>query len=232
MGQLNGSVAANAGARGDTIEHGALGGADQRAGTGREVVLIEVDHADESVADLTVALAALDVDEGVLERLEDALFEVLAHRGVDVGDELVDVGGLQVGLGQDEAQGGRRVADGLLHTLPVLGLRSELVACDDRPLAHIDILGQQNVGRIEAKLGKLFVHGDSSRYCLIKGRETLSGAIVSDKLYKGHRKKAMEKVKKCLKTLYCNGTMAVFACLTNAVQRDILTNNAKNKEFR
>jgi len=42
----------------------------------------------------------------------------------------------------------------------------------------------------------------------------------------------MEKVKKCLKTLYCNSTMAVFACLTNAMQRDILANNAKNKEFR
>ena len=170
MGQLDGGVAAHAGARGDTVEHGALSRADQRAGAGGEVVLVEVDHTNEAVTDLTVALAALDVDEGVLERLEDALFEVLAHRGVDVGDELVDVGGLQVGLGQDEAQGGRRVADGLLHALPVLGLRGELVACDDRPLAHIDILlGQQNVGRIKAKLGKLFVHGDSSVICLISG---------------------------------------------------------------
>ena len=170
VGQLDGGVAAHAGARGDTVEHGALSRADQRAGAGGEVVLVEVDHTNEAVTDLTVALAALDVDEGVLERLEDALFEVLAHRGVDVGDELVDVGGLQVGLGQDEAQGGRRVADGLLHALPVLGLRGELVACDDRPLAHIDILlGQQNVGRIKAKLGKLFVHGDSSVICLISG---------------------------------------------------------------
>ena len=170
VGQLDGGVAAHAGARGDTVEHGALSRADQRAGAGGEVVLVEVDHTNEAVTDLTVALAALDVDEGVLERLEDALFEVLAHRGVDVGDELVDVGGLQVGLGQDQAQGGRRVADGLLHALPVLGLRGELVACDDRPLAHIDILlGQQNVGRIKAKLGKLFVHGDSSVICLISG---------------------------------------------------------------
>ena len=170
VGQLDGGVAAHAGARGDTVEHGALSRADQRAGAGGEVVLVEVDHTNEAVTDLTVALAALDVDEGVLERLEDALFEVLAHRGVDVGDELVDVGGLQVGLGQDEAQGGRRVADGLLHALPVLGLRGELVACDDRPLAHIDILlGQQNVGRIKAKFGKLFVHGDSSVICLISG---------------------------------------------------------------
>ena len=47
--------------------------------TGREVVLVEVDHADEAVADLAVALAALDVDEGVLERFEDAFAEILAH---------------------------------------------------------------------------------------------------------------------------------------------------------
>ena len=170
VGQLDGSVAADTGAGRDAIQHGALGGADQGAGAGGEIVLVEVDHADQAVADLAVALAALDVDERILECLKDVLLEILVHGGVDVGDELVDVGGLQVGLGQDEAQGGRRVADGLLHALPVLGLRGELVACDDRPLAHIDILlGQQNVGRIKAKFGKLFVHGDSSVICLISG---------------------------------------------------------------
>ena len=162
VGQLDGGVAAHAGARGDTVEHGALSRADQRAGAGGEVVLVKVDHTDQAVADLAVALAALDVDQGVLERLEDAFIEILGHGGVDIGDEFVDVGGLQVGLGQDEAQGGRRIADGLLHALPIFGLRGELVAGNNSPLAHIHILGQQNVGRIEAELGKLFVHGGSS----------------------------------------------------------------------
>ena len=163
VGQLDGRVAAHAGARGDTVEHGALGGADQCAGAGGEIVLVEVDHADQAVADLAVALAALDVDERILERLKDVLLEILVHGSVDVGDELVDVGGLQVGLGQDEAQGGRRIADGLFHALPILGLGRELVAGDDGPLLHIDALvGQQDVSGIEAELTEFFVHGVSS----------------------------------------------------------------------
>ena len=109
------------------------------------------------------ALAALDVDERILERLKDVLLEILVHGGVDVGDELVDVGGLQVGLGQDETQGGRRIADGLFHALPILGLGRELVAGDDGPLLHIDVLvGQQDVSGIEAELTEFFVHGVSS----------------------------------------------------------------------
>jgi len=35
-------------AEGDTVEHGALGGADQGAGAGGEIVLVEVDHADQA----------------------------------------------------------------------------------------------------------------------------------------------------------------------------------------
>ena len=163
VGQLDGGVAAHAGARGDTVEHGALGGADQRAGAGGEVVLVEVDHADQAVADLAVALAALDVDKRILERLKDVLLEILVHGGVDVGDKLVDVGSLQVGLWQDEAQGGRRITDGLFHALPILGLGRELVAGDDGPLLHIDVLvGQQDVSGIEAELTEFFVHGVSS----------------------------------------------------------------------
>ena len=163
VGQLDGRVAAHAGARGDAVEHRTLGGADQRAGAGGKVVLVEIDHADQAVADLAVALAALDVDERILERLKDVLLEILVHGGVDVGNELVDIGGLQVGLGQDEAQGGRRIADGLFHALPILGLGRELVAGDDGPLLHIDVLvGQQDVSGIEAELTEFFVHGVSS----------------------------------------------------------------------
>ncbi len=160
MGQLDGGVAAHARARGDTVEHGALRRADQRAGAGSEVVLVEIDHTDQTVADLAVALAALDVDQRILERFEDALFEILAHGGVDVGDEFINIGRFEIGLGQDEAQGGRRAADGLFHALPIFGLRGELVAGDDRPLAHVNILlGQKNVGGVKAKLGKLLIHG-------------------------------------------------------------------------
>lgn len=52
---------------------------------------------------------------------------------------------------------------GLFHALPILGLGRELVAGDDGPLLHIDVLvGQQDVSGIEAELTEFFVHGVSS----------------------------------------------------------------------
>ena len=55
------------------------------------------------------------------------------------------------------------IADGLFHALPILGLGRELVAGDDGPLLHIDVLvGQQDVSGIESELTEFFVHGVSS----------------------------------------------------------------------
>ena len=158
VGQLDGRVAAHLGAGRDAIQHGALGGADQGAGAGGEIIGIQIHHTDQAVADLAVGLLALDVDQGVGQRLEHTVGQVLLHGVVDILDVLVHVGSLQVGLRQDQTQGGGRVAHLLLHRLPVLRLRGELIAGDDRPLGHVLILGQQDVGGIKAQLVKLLVH--------------------------------------------------------------------------
>ena len=159
MGQLDGGVAADAGAGRNTIQHRTLGGADQRAGAGGEVVSVQIHHADKAVADASVGLLALDVNQGVGQRFKHAVGHVLAHGGVDIVNVLVHVGGLQIGLGQDETQRGGCVAHLLLHRLPVLRLGGELVAGHHGPLGHVLLLGQQDVGGIKAQLFKFLVHG-------------------------------------------------------------------------
>ena len=57
-----------------------------------------------------------------------------------------------------QTQGGRGVAHGLLHGLPVFRLGRELVAGHHGPLAHVLILGQQDVSRVEAQLLEFLVH--------------------------------------------------------------------------
>ena len=158
MGQLDGSVAAHTGTGRNTIQHGALGSADESAGAGSEVIGVQIHHTDQAVTNLAVGLLALDVDQGIGQRLEHAVSDVLGHRVIDVLDELVHVGSLQVGFRQDQAQGGGRVAHLLLNGLPVLRLGRELVAGHYGPLGHVLLLGQQNVGRIKAQLFKLLIH--------------------------------------------------------------------------
>ena len=159
MGQLDGRVAAHLGPGRNAIQHGALGGTDQCAGAGGEIVSVQVHHTDQAVADLAVGLLALDVDQGIGQRLEHAVGQVLLHGVIDILDVLVHVGSLQVGLRQDQTQGGGRVAHFFLHCLPVLRLRGELVAGDDCPLVHVLALGQQDIRRIKTQLVKLLVHG-------------------------------------------------------------------------
>ncbi len=159
VGQLDGGVAADAGAGRDAIQHRTLGGADQRTGAGGEVVGVQIHHADKAVADAAVGLLTLDVEQGVGQRLEHAVCHVLAHGGVDIVNILVHVGGLQIGLGQDETQRGGGVAHLLLHRLPVLRLRGELVAGHHGPLGHVLSLGQQDVSGIKAQLFEFLVHG-------------------------------------------------------------------------
>ena len=158
MGQLNGSVAAHTGAGRNAILHGGLGGTDEGAGAGGKIIGVQVHHTHQTMTDLAVGLLTLDVDQGVGQGLEHAVSHVLVHGLVDLRDELVHIGSLQIGLGQDQAQSGGCVAHLLLHSLPVLRLGSELVAGHHGPLGHVAILGHQNVSGIEAQLFKLFVH--------------------------------------------------------------------------
>ena len=159
VGQLDGGVAAHLGPGRDAVQHRALGGADQRARAGGKVISVQVHHADKAVADLAVGLLALDIDQAVGQRFKHAVGQVLAHGGVDVSDQLVHIGGFQIGFRQDQAQRGGGVAHLLLHRLPVLRLRGKLVAGHHGPLGHILALGQQDVGGIKAQLLKLLVHG-------------------------------------------------------------------------
>ena len=73
--------------------------------TSGEVVGVQVHHADEAVTDAAIGLLALDIHQGLGQHLEHAAGQVLIHGGVDVGDVLVHIGGLQVGLRQDQTQG-------------------------------------------------------------------------------------------------------------------------------
>ena len=160
--QLDRRAAAHAGAGWDAVENRPLGRADERAGAGGEVVCVKVDHADQTVADAAVGLLTLDIEQGLRQQGKDVVGEVFVHRAVDACDIFVHVGILQLRLRQDQAQGGRGVADLLLHGLPVFRLRGELVTGHDGPLCHILSLGQQDIRRIKAELFKLLVHGCSS----------------------------------------------------------------------
>ena len=159
VGQLDGRVAAHLGPGRNAIQHGALGGTDQCAGAGGEIVSVQVHHTDQAMTDLAVGLLALDVDQGIGQRLEHAVRQILLHGVIDILNVLVHVGCLQIGFRQDQAQGGGRVAHLLFHRLPVLRLRGELVAGDDCPLVHVLALGQQDIRRIKTQLVKLLVHG-------------------------------------------------------------------------
>ena len=158
VGQLDGGVLPDPDPGRDAGEDGALGGPDEGAGAGGEVILVQVHHADKAVADLAVRLLALDVEEGIRQGLENALVQIPLHGGVDVGDVLVHIGVIQLGLRQDQPQGGGGVAHVLLHSLPILRLGGELVAGHHGPLAHVGVLGQEDVGGIESQLLKVFLH--------------------------------------------------------------------------
>ena len=158
MGQLDGSVTAHLGTGRDAFQHCPLGGTDQGAGAGGEVVGVQIHHADEAMADASVGLLALHIDQGILQRPEYAVLQILLHGGVDAGDVLVHVGGLEVGLRQDQPQGGRGLAHLLLHRLPVFRLGGELVTGHHSPLGHVLILGQQDICWIKAQLFKGLVH--------------------------------------------------------------------------
>ena len=135
----------------DAGEDGALRGPDKGPGAGGEVVLLQVHHANQAVADFPVRLDPLDIEEAVLQGAEQPAVQIGAHGGVDGGDALLHVRGVQPRLGEDEPQGGGGVSHVLLHRLPILGLGGELVAGHHGPLCHIRaLLGQEDVGGIEA----------------------------------------------------------------------------------
>ena len=99
------------------------------------------------MADLAVGLLALNINQGVGQGLEHAVSEILLHRGVDVLDEFIYIGSLQICLRQDQAQGGRGVTHLLFHRFPVLRLGRKLVAGNHGPFFHLVGLREQDVSR-------------------------------------------------------------------------------------
>ena len=72
VGQLDGGVFAHLYPGGDAGEDGALRGPDEGPGAGGKVILLQVHHADEAVADFPVGLEALNVEEAVFQGLKQA----------------------------------------------------------------------------------------------------------------------------------------------------------------
>ena len=158
VGQLNGGVLPYPYPGWDAGEHRPLRGPDQGAGAGGEVILVQIHHADEAVAHLAVGLRALNIEQGPRQGLKDALRQIAVHSAVDVRDMGVHIRVVQLGLRQDQPEGGRRVPHSLLHRLPILRLGGELVAGHHGPLGHVRILGQQDIRRVKAQLLEFLVH--------------------------------------------------------------------------
>ena len=140
MGQLDGGVLPDPHPGRDAGEDRPLRGPDQGAGAGGEVILVQVHHADEAVADLAVGLGTLDVEQGVRQRLEHALIQIRLHGAVDGRDMAVHIRVVQLRLRQDQPEGGGGVSHRVLHRLPVLRLGGELVAGHHGPLRHVRVL--------------------------------------------------------------------------------------------
>ena len=160
MGQLDGCVAAHLGAGRNAIQHRTFGSADEGTGTGGEVIGIQIHHTNQAMTDAAIGLLALDVNKALGHGLKDTAVQIFLHRSVDIADDALHIGILQLGLGEDQTQSRGISAHLLLHRLPVFRLGGELVAGHHSPLVHILSLGHQDVGGIKAQLFKLLVHGD------------------------------------------------------------------------
>ena len=158
VGQLDGGVLPDPHPGRDTGEHRPLRGPDQGAGAGGEIVLVQVHHADEAMADLAVGLGPLDIEQGLRQGLEHARGQIPVHGAVDGRDVIVHVRVVQPGLRQDQPEGGGCVPHRVLHRLPVLRLGGELVAGHHGPLRHVRVLGQQDVRGIKAQFPEFLVH--------------------------------------------------------------------------
>ena len=163
VGQLNGRILPHPHPGRDALQHRALGSPDEGAGTRGIVVLLQVHRRHQARPHRAVGLGPLDVDNGILQRLENVPGQVVRHGAVDIRDVLLHVGVVELALRQDQPQRTGRVAGDPVHLLPVLRLAGELVAGHHRPLGHIRTrLRQQDVRRTHAQLCKFLAHTFSS----------------------------------------------------------------------
>ena len=155
MGQLDGRVLAHPHPGRNALHHGLLRGADGGGGAGRIIIGIQIHHTNKTLADGAALQRALHIHKGTGIGLEHALFAVLGHGLVDEGGVGGLLGRAQLGLGQDKVDGGRRVAGGFAHPLPIGRLGGKLVAGDHGPFLHGVHPGHEDIGWQECLHGQV-----------------------------------------------------------------------------
>ena len=120
-------------ARGDR----ALRRADRRDGVRRVIIRLQIERADNAAAHGAARQRALHEHKAVRHGAEHAVIEVAAHGLLDLARRRSLIALAEVKLRQHQPQRGRRVADGVLHCLPIAGVRRELVTGNDAPAPHI-----------------------------------------------------------------------------------------------
>ena len=128
---------ADAHARGQTRGDRALRGADGRDRIRRVIIRLQIECADNTAAHGAARQRALHEHETVRHGAEHAVVEVTVHGLLDLARCRGLIVLAEVKLRQHQPQSRRRVADGVLHRLPIAGVRRELVTGDDAPAPHI-----------------------------------------------------------------------------------------------
>ena len=128
---------ADAHARGQTRGDRALRGADGRDRIRRVIIRLQIECADNTAAHGAARQRALHEHETVRHGAEHAVVEVTMHGLLDLARCRTLIALAEIKLRQHQPQSRRRVADGVLHRLPIAGVRRELVTGDDAPAPHI-----------------------------------------------------------------------------------------------
>ena len=89
----------------DALQHRPLRGPDQRPGARGEVILLQINAANQSMPHSAVRLRALQIDQAVRKRPEQAIRQIAVHRSVDGLNSLVHIRAVQIDLRQHQPQG-------------------------------------------------------------------------------------------------------------------------------
>ena len=116
------------------------------------VVLLQIHHADEAAAELSVMKRALDIEEAVRVCPQEVFSDILFHGLMDARDRLFRGAG-ETALRQNQMLGRRDPFGQGINLLPVRGLGGKLITCDDCPALQLTVLREENVGSTEAVIG-------------------------------------------------------------------------------
>ena len=128
---------ADAHTRGQTRGDRALRGADGRDRIRRVIIRLQIERADNAAAHGTARQRALHEHETVRHSAEYTAVEITMHGLLNLARCRTLIALAEVKLRQHQPQCGRCVTDGVLHRLPIAGIRRELVTGDDAPAPHI-----------------------------------------------------------------------------------------------